>query len=246
MAARLAPPRCPSAQGLSCVCPMSASQEQLLATGRWSLRCTAHKTHACLPSLSAVQFQEQLLATGRRSLRGLDASVLCGSALQVGAWASRWHAGLQCSMPGASAVHEAWRMGSSPSGSSNSERLELRDGWTLPCDPQERSDFLTMNCAGGGIDMVGVSSVKGGCVDISFAGEMMNMRRYGTRRRAQMISALAATLLPACLGSFSIQGVDTTAHCRSRLHALPRTFRFNSRDPLSPTTPSLCRRQHLH
>ncbi len=40
----------------------------------------------------------------------------------------------------------------------------------LPARPQERSDFLTMNCAGGGSDMVGVSSIKGGCFDISFAG----------------------------------------------------------------------------
>lgn len=152
-------------------CPLRRSKRQLLATGWRSLRCPAHTSRACLPSLSAVQFQEQLLATGRRSLRGLDASVLCGSALQVRAWGSRRHAGMQCSKPGAAAVHEAGRMSGSPSGSSNPGRRGLRGGWSLPCGLQERSDFLTMNCAGGGIDMVGVSSVKGGCVDISFAGE---------------------------------------------------------------------------
>ncbi|PRW33059.1 hypothetical protein C2E21_8119 [Chlorella sorokiniana] len=86
------------------------------------------------------QFQEQLLATGRRSLRGLDAAVLCGSALQ------------------------------------------------------ERSDFLTMNCAGGGIDMVGVSSVKGATFDISFAGGSIsidaarNSTAYGGATPAQIIN----------------------------------------------------------
>ncbi|EFN51244.1 hypothetical protein CHLNCDRAFT_141269 [Chlorella variabilis] len=40
-------------------------------------------------------------------------------------------------------------------------------GWSL----QERADFLTMNCAGGMVDTVGVSSVSGGIFDLSFAGK---------------------------------------------------------------------------
>lgn len=67
------------------------------------------------------QLQERLLARGSHPLRGLDASVLCGTALQ------------------------------------------------------ERCDFLTMNCAGGMTDTVGVSTVMGGTFDLSFAGGSLSV-----------------------------------------------------------------------
>ncbi|KAI7845815.1 hypothetical protein COHA_000726 [Chlorella ohadii] len=60
-------------------------------------------------------------------------------------------------------------------------------------DAAERSDFLTMNCAGGGSDMVGVSSIKGGCFDISFAGGSIsvdaarNTAAYGGATPAQIL-----------------------------------------------------------
>lgn len=72
------------------------------------------------------------------------------------------------------------------------------------CVRQERSDFLTMNCAGGGINMVGVSSVKGGCFDLSFAGGWVGRRGWAglsvVLRTAGGTSAMpkeaAASILP--------------------------------------------------
>lgn len=62
-------------------------------------------------------------------------------------------------------------------------------GWSL----QERADFLTMNCAGGMVDTVGVSSVSGGIFDLSFAGGSLSVDRaknaaaYGDVKPSQIL-----------------------------------------------------------
>lgn len=122
-----------------------------------------------------LQLQQQLVATGRRALRGLDAGVLCGSALQ------------------------------------------------------ERSDFLTMNCAGGWADTVGVSSVSGSMLDLSFAGAPpgaaarcraqlrlpLRPQRWPCRARVQ------AGRCPACLARFPSPSAPSALLVRPRALAPP-------------------------
>lgn len=53
--------------------------------------------------------------------------------------------------------------------------VELLCGSSL----QDRPDFLTLNCAGGWADTVGVSSVGGSMLDLSFASGWLTPRAGG-------------------------------------------------------------------
>lgn len=107
------------------------------------------------------------MARGSRRLRGLDAAVLCGSSLQV-------LVASPCPPPALCPALCRSRHALPPVCAAfwaSSCRAAPARRWPPPAPPQERSDFLSMNCIGGLADTVGVSTVKGAGFDISFAGE---------------------------------------------------------------------------